>query len=255
MSGIFLYLAICLGINLTLFVPAYLLKTDKLTDISYALSFVVVAIIGYERSDKSILHALFSACVVLWAVRLGGFLYIRIMKNKSDKRFDGIREHAGKFLQFWALQGLSVFIVISSGVVLWEKQHPVVTIGSAIGIGVFGFGLVFEAVADWQKYQFSLKKRNKGLWVSAGLWKLSRHPNYFGEIVVWLGLFIVAFDQLSTLQVGIAAMSPLYIATLLLFVSGMPILEKSADKKWGHDKKYQQYKKQTPLLLPRFPSH
>lgn len=253
MSTVLMCLALCIGINVGLFVPAYIYKTDKLTDVSYALSFVVVAIIGYLKSDRSGLHALYSVCVLLWALRLGVFLYIRIMKKKKDIRFDGIREHAGKFLQFWLLQGASVFIVLSGGVVLWSRPNPAFSALSVIGFCIFLTGLVLEAVADLQKYRFSLISKNKNMWISTGLWRLSRHPNYMGEILVWLGLFVVVFDQVSSVQLAIAALSPIYISTLLLFVSGIPILEKAADKKWGKIPEYQRYKKQTPLLLLRAP--
>ncbi len=111
-------------------------------------------------------------------------------------------------------------------------------------------GLIIETIADVQKIQFKNNPANKGKWIESGIWRYSRHPNYFGEIVVWIGVYIVAATSLPFVQAAIGLISPLFIIVLLLFVSGIPILEKSADKRWGNDPAYKKYKKRTSLLIP-----
>ena len=118
------------------------------------------------------------------------------------------------------------------------------------GCAVWLIGFLTEATADFQKFNFSSKPSNKNKWIEQGVWKYSRHPNYFGEILVWVGTYIIASQSLSAGYATLALISPLFITTLLLFVSGIPILEKSADKRWGNDKKYRSYKRATSILIP-----
>jgi steroid 5-alpha reductase family enzyme len=236
--------------NILMFIPAYIYKTDKLTDISYALSFIAVIIFSYLQSDQTNMQAIVTAMVIAWAIRLGGFLYIRITRMKRDRRFDGMREHFFKFLRFWLLQGITVPIVLLAASLLMEESKSAVTTVSFIGIFVFAVGLVIEAVADAQKFIFSGNASNKDKWIDTGIWRYSRHPNYLGEILVWTGVYVFCFPSLTSQSSLIAAISPLYIAVLLLFVSGIPLLEKSADKKWGGNKAYEAYKKRTPVLVP-----
>ncbi len=251
MTSLWLFLAVSIGFNLVLFVPAYFLQTDKLTDISYALTFLFLTAYGFLSSTRKAVHILVALVVALWAFRLGSFLFIRIQKMKRDKRFDGMRENPLLFARFWLLQGATVAVVLLAALQVWRQQNPEITAGVVIGLITSVVGLMIEAVADQQKYQFSQNPKNKGQWIQTGLWRRSRHPNYFGEILMWLGMFIATFDQLSGVyQLVLAAMSPLYISFLLLFVSGVPLLEKSADKRWGKDKAYQAYKKATPLIIP-----
>lgn len=234
-----------------MFLPAYRYKTDKLTDISYALTFIVIALYGYFSSTKTPEHLAVTLLVSAWAVRLGSFLFMRINKMKRDKRFDGMRENFFKFLRFWLLQAVTVFVVLLGPIALWNSKETAVTFLSVIGILVFISGLTLEAVADRQKFQFNNDPKNKDKWIHQGVWKLSRHPNYLGEMLVWIGMYGVVLPSLSGALIFYALISPVYIISLLMFVSGVPLLEKAADKKWGSDKSYLTYKKQTPALLPK----
>jgi steroid 5-alpha reductase family enzyme len=137
-----------------------------------------------------------------------------------------------------------------SSLVLWQQEELVLDVVSLGGLYVFTLGLLTETVADLQKYRFNNQPKNKGKWIDSGLWKYSRHPNYLGEIVVWVGVWLFVLPYLEGVNMYVVAISPLYIAGLLIFGSGIPILEKSADKRWGKDKKYQEYKKKTPVLVP-----
>ena len=244
--------AIALGLNILMFIPAFIFKTDKLTDLSYAISFAVVAFVLFLNSAKEIGHILLLSLVVLWAIRLGGYLFIRIRKIDRDKRFDGMREDFFKFLRFWLLQGATVFVVLLAAVPFFSATSVDPTTLSYIGLIIFIAGLVIEAVADIQKYTFINDNKNEGKWIDEGLWHYSRHPNYFGEITLWFGVYLYTLSHLSGIDILIGFISPLYIALLIIFVSGIPLLEKAADKRWGENPEYQKYKKTTSSLIPCF---
>jgi len=240
-----------MGINIFMFVPAFIFKTDKLTDISYAVTFAFVASLAYWFSEQSLAHTLLLFAIIAWSLRLGGFLLIRINKMGKDSRFDGRREKFWSFLSFWLLQGASVFVVLVASLLLFDTAEPVVTWLSWVGLFVFASGLLLEAAADIQKFRFKFSgKKKRQEWIDEGVWRMSRHPNYLGEMMVWSGLYIFALPSLSGLAVYSGLISPLYIIGLLLFVSGVPLLEKYADKKWGDKKAFQQYRKEVPLLVP-----
>jgi steroid 5-alpha reductase family enzyme len=252
----FEYLAFMLlfsvGFNIVMFIPAYLTQTDKLTDISYALSFLGLSSFSYYFSDRSLGATILYIAVLLWSFRIGSFLFMRIQRMKRDKRFDGMRENIFRFLGFWLLQGLTVFVVLLGPLVYWADPRGGVGVLAIVGLLIFSKGLIVEAVADLQKFKFSGDKKNRDKWIESGLWGYSRHPNYLGEMTVWVGLCIyVVSSTLSSSEFALALVSPIYIIALLLFVSGVPLLEKSADKKWGTRKEYQAYKKRVPVLIPR----
>lgn len=242
--------SLALGINLALFVPAFFYKTDKLTDLSYTLSFLFVGVTLFVLSEQTLLHAVLFLMIALWAFRLGGYLFIRIRKTKRDKRFDGVRESFPRFLKFWVLQGLSVFIILLPSIPFFSKGATVLTMLGGIGIAVWCFGFVIEAIADYQKYTFINDPENSGTWIAKGLWKYSRHPNYFGEILVWSGIYLYVLSHLGILATVVGVVSPLYIAYIILFQTGIPTVEKSADERWGDNPAYQAYKKRTSILIP-----
>ncbi len=242
---------VSVGINILMFIPAFIFKTDKLTDISYGVTFAVVALAAYLRSEREFAHAILLFAVLAWAVRLGGFLLIRINKMGKDSRFDDMRDKFFAFLRFWLLQGVSVFVVLAASILLWQETGPTVTALSWAGIIIFALGLVLEATADYQKFLFKFSgKAKKHEWIDVGVWRMSRHPNYLGEMMVWTGLYLFVLPSLSGLAVFGGLISPLYIIALLLFGSGVPILEKYADKKWGKQDAFQTYKREVPVLIP-----
>ena len=238
------------GINVVMFVPAYFLRTDKLTDISYAVTFVVVSAIGIWLGGYSFPSLVVFLMVSFWAIRLGGYLLIRIKKIKRDKRFDGMRESFWRFSRFWLLQGLTVWAVLLPSILFFQNSLVEISVVAYIGVVVWFVGLFIETVADAQKYRFINNAENKGRWIDTGLWKYSRHPNYFGEILVWIGIYIYTLFGLSFSQAIIGIISPVYIVLLLLFASGIPLLEKVAEKRWGSDSEYQKYKRTTSVLVP-----
>lgn len=244
----FFFYSIC--IQLISFVPAFLLKTDKLTDITYAATFIILAIKAYSLHSHTITRIVPLVCILLWGLRLGFYLLYRVIHMKKDKRFDGIRENFWKFLSFFIMQGIVVFCIVLPTIAFLAKQ-PIVSIKPImffLGLAVWSIGFLIETVADYQKFSFIQK--NTGRWIDQGLWYYSRHPNYFGEILCWVGLYIYAIQNASILESMIFfCLSPFLITFLLTMVSGIPILEKEADACWGHNVEYQKYKNETSILF------
>ena len=176
---------------------------------------------------------------------------MRIRAAGSDTRFDQIKPSASRFFVAWTLQGLWVFLTLCAGLAaITALSAPALGIRDAFGLTVWVFGFAIEVTADRQKTVF--RRKHPGRFIGTGLWRWSRHPNYFGEIVLWMGIAIVASSALRGWQ-WVTMISPLFVAFLLTRVSGIPILEKRADERWGDDPAYRRYKSRTPVLLPRPP--
>ncbi|MFT4303815.1 MAG: DUF1295 domain-containing protein [Candidatus Woesearchaeota archaeon] len=249
MSVLLTSLYIALLIQLFFFIPAYLFKTDKVTDLSYGLTFIVLTLLLFSNSSYSFSNLILLLMVLLWGFRLISFLFVRIYKMKRDKRFDGIRENLFKFGGFWLIQGISVWIIMIPIIFYYSLPNKNYFIA---GLFVWLIGFLFETIADYQKSKFKKSLKNRNKWIDIGVWKYSRHPNYFGEILCWIGIFIFVLPGLTYEQRLISMISPFFISSLLLFFSGIPILERNADKKWGKNKKYKLYKKKTSILIPWF---
>lgn len=244
MHSLLVTLGICFGIQAAFFAVAASLKTDKVTDLSYGLTFIALAAWLYATGGGTG-AVLLAGMVILWGLRLSAYLGIRIWHMGRDYRFDGVREHFWRFAKFWFFQGLAVWLIMLP-VVLWFAQG-----GGAwgrAGVVVWAIGLVIEAVADQQK--FAHKKTAGARWTDIGLWRHSRHPNYFGELLCWWGVWLFAAPALSGLDFWLALVGPLSITGVLLFLTGIPPLEESADRKWGSDPAYIAYKQRTNVLVP-----
>lgn len=242
-------LIISLAVQVVLFLPAFLFRTDKLTDLSYSLSFIILAIIGFFSSARAPSHVLVLVMVVLWGVRLGSYLFTRVLKTGKDARFDGIRERFWRFLGFWLVQGVVVWTVLLASLALFMAPGEV-RAWSFAGVGVYLVGLVVEAVADAQQSLFRNKAENKGKLLTGGLWRYSRHPNYFGEMLVWIGIFVFSLSGVDGWRILLAAASPASIILTLLFFSGIPTVEKRMDERFGKGKEYLEYKRRTSVLIP-----
>jgi steroid 5-alpha reductase family enzyme len=131
-------------------------------------------------------------------------------------------------------------------------NQPELDVFALVGFVVWLIGIGIEALADQQKSAFRADPANKGKFIQSGLWAWSRHPNYFGEIVLWVGVAIIAFPVLSGWQL-VTLVSPLFVILLLTRVSGIPMLEKRADERWGGQPDYEAYKERTPVLVMRPP--
>lgn len=234
------------------FIPAFLLQSEKFFDLTGSLTYITVITVTLILSGAPDARAILVFVMVLvWAARLGPFLFRRVRKAGKDDRFDEIKPSFLRFLNVWTLQGLWVTLTLAAALVAitssFRKELDIFAILGLL-IWVLGFGL--EVVADLQKSRFNADPANKGRFINTGLWSRSRHPNYFGEITLWVGIAVMALPVLRGWQ-WIALISPVFVTLLLTKVSGIPLLEKKADKKWGGQEDYEAYKRKTPALIPR----
>jgi steroid 5-alpha reductase family enzyme len=234
------------------FVPAYQLRTERFYDLTGSLTYVAVIALavglGPAADARSLLLA---AMVVAWAARLGLFLFTRIVADGADRRFDEIRGSFIRFFVAWTLQGVWVCFTAGAALAAITGGHRApLGVLDAIGVTMWAVGFAIEAVADLQKRRFRERPENEGRFISTGLWAMSRHPNYFGEILLWTGVALVALPALDGWQLA-TLLSPVFVTLLLTRVSGVPMLEERADERWGDDPEYLAYKERTPVLVPR----
>jgi len=251
MIGILVALGISVLINGVFFAFAAALRTDKVTDLSYSLSFVALAVFLLATAGTfDWVKAAAAALVAAWGLRLGGYLFSRILLIKVDHRFDDKRDKPLAFASFWVLQAVTVWAVMLPVTRLLALPSPLpVSALTFVGAALWAAGFVIEIVSDAQKFAFkSDPVKGKGF-MRTGLWSWSRHPNYFGESLLWWGLFIAAIPAFRGWDF-LTALGPLFLTLLLLFVSGVPLLEKSADAKYGTQADYRQYKQRTSLFVP-----
>ena len=234
-----------------LFIPAYLLQTEKFYDISGSITYISVVSYcffnNYDPENLNIGNVILSIIIVFWALRLGSFLFIRIKKAGEDIRFREIKKSPTRFFMTWTLQGMWVSLCsacalagISKGIIINSYFY--------FGLAVFFIGFIIEIIADNQKTKFRSNPENKDKFIDSGLWKFSRHPNYMGEILLWLGISVISLSSLEGLEFA-TLISPLFTYLLLVYVSGIRILEHNGDKKWGHLDSYKSYKENTPRLI------
>ncbi len=245
-------LLISVGINLFFFLIAFSFKTDQVTDLSYSLSFFVLAPVLLVASGGGFApqQLVMTLAIMLWGFRLGSYLFARILITKTDDRFDDKRNNPVNLIRFWLLQTIAVWVImLPFSLFLTNRNMESQSLLMYLGFAIFIIGFVVETISDSQKFQFKRKVENKGKWMQAGLWKYSRHPNYFGEILVWWGLFVVVLPYLQGF-LYLSVLGPVFLTILLLFVSGIPLLEKGADKKYGGNPEYISYRDNTSLLIP-----
>lgn len=237
------------------FIPAYIFQTEKFFDLTGSITYITVTGVALCYSRYSIpLDArsiLLAVLVVVWAIRLGTFLFSRIQKAGKDDRFDELKPSFIRFLNVWTIQGLWVTFTLAAALVaITTTTRKELDIFAVVGFLIWLLGFIIEVVADAQKSRFNADPANKGKFIQTGLWSRSRHPNYLGEIVLWIGIAIIALPVLQG-WAWIALISPLFVAILLTRISGIPLLQKKADKKWGGQADYEAYKKNTPVLIPK----
>jgi len=246
--------AAAFAIQVIAFIPAMILRTERFFDLTGSLTFLAISVALVLLTPMPDARSwILAAMVILWAVRLGSFLALRVHKAGSDGRFDEIKGSPVRFLQVWVIQGTWVSITAAAAwIAISTDAAARAPIGwlTVVGIVVWLLGMTIEIVADAQKSAFRADPKNKDEFIRTGLWSRSRHPNYFGEIVIWVGVFLTAAPVLAGWQ-WVAILSPLFVILLLTRVSGIPLLEARAEKKWGDRADYVEYRESTPSLIPR----
>ena len=237
-----------------MFIPAWFLQTEKYFDLTGSLTYITLALLCWLAAgvvdERSLL---IGALVIVWAARLGSFLFQRILVAGEDRRFRSIKPDFLQFLMTWTLQGAWVSVTLGAGLAAMTTDAPApLGVFAATGAALWLFGFIIEVAADTQKSRFNADPANQGRFINTGLWRWSRHPNYFGEIVLWVGIAVMAWPVLQGWQMVTLA-SPLFVTVLLTWISGVRMLERRADRKWGDDPAWRAYKKATPVLIPRPP--
>lgn len=238
------YLAFAVGINLIFFLIAYALRTDKLTDVSYSLTFIAIAVYAWGQAEERLVSVVLTVLVVAWGVRLGAYLLYRIRAIGKDARFDDIRGNFTSFFLFWLMQGLTCFIVMIPVVTAHHEASNLPGNVGWLGGLLALLGLVLETVADAQKFTF--KRKHPDDFMHRGVWAYLQHPNYAGELLFWWGVFIVCIPVVPWYTV----IGPLWISIIILRFSGIPLLREKWQEKYGEDPDFIAYQESTPKLIP-----
>ena len=237
------------------YIPAFIFKTEKFYDLTGSLTYITTILFALYATGSfqnvQLGNLIIGIAIIVWALRLGSFLFMRIHKDKKDGRFDSIKTSFSQFFMTWTLQGMWVFICSSAALIaIANPIGAVINIVFIIGLTMFMFGFVIEVIADNQKTAFRSVPENKDLFINEGLWARSRHPNYFGEITLWTGITVMAISSFEGMNY-LAIFSPIFSYLLLVYVSGVRMLEYRGHKKWGHLDAYKDYKQNTPKLIPK----
>ncbi len=257
MGGVPLFLALvllALFIQFLAFIPSYFFQTEKYYDLVGMFTYLILIWLAYFLgSPQNLRSTILATMVTVWSLRLGLFLFARVREQGEDIRFREFKKSGIRFLLVWLMQGMWIIFILGAALASLLSQTSIeLGLETYLGMILWIFGFSVESLADHQKRAFKKKPENKGKFISTGLWAWSRHPNYFGEIVLWLGIVMIAFPTLQGFQY-VMLISPVFVFLLLTKISGIPILEKLADKRWGSDPEYNLYKKNTPMLFLRPP--
>lgn len=243
-------------IHLIIFIPSAIMKNEKFYDFTGMIAYLSIIIFALQQKyiqihSIDIYSLVLSLLISIWTLRLGIFLFYRVLKVGEDIRFKDVKNNALKFFVWFSISSLwvSLTTMAAMNVVTSKNYNKDLTL-LCIGTIIWIIGFLFEIISDYQKIKFKNNALNKNKFIDSGLWSISRHPNYFGEIILWIGIYIITLPSTSGLEY-LGIISPLFVIVLLNKVSGINLLEASADKKWGSSKEYQKYKKITPKLIPK----
>ena len=250
-----LSIALAFVIQWVAFIPAFIKQTEKFYDLVGSITYLSLTWIAVLLSPVTDARAwLLVGIVSIWAIRLGTFLFRRVRAAGEDRRFRDVKPSFVRFLIYWTVQGLWVSLTLAAALAaITSMTRRDLGIFALVGFLLWLLGFGIEVIADRQKSKFRADTQNAGKFINIGLWSWSRHPNYFGEILLWIGVAIIAIPALSGWQ-WLTLISPIFVAILLTRVSGIPILERLADEKWGGQAEYEDYKTRTSVLIPVPPS-
>ena len=235
------------------YIPAYIFQTEKFYDLTGSLSYLTVIWFVFFSSNNlsglNIQNLIVVTLISIWAIRLGTFLFGRIHKDGEDKRFRTIKTSASQFFMTWTLQGMWVSICTMCAITAISSSQGIIANALFyLGLAFFIVGFAIEVVSDQQKSAFRAVPENKEKFITSGLWSKSQHPNYFGEILLWSAIALLSISSLNGTQY-LTLISPIFTYVLLVYISGVRMLDDMGNKKWGHLEEYKEYKRNTPTLF------
>ena len=251
MNAFTFILIIAVLLQVIFFIPSFLLKTEKYYDIVGSLTYIITISIAYfSVENKTMIDSIIYFYVMVWASRLGIYLFRRVRNDGKDIRFEKAKRHFFWFLQYWMGQALWVSLTACAAIIaILSPEDNTLPVFAMIGMALWLSGFAIESISDYQKRVFRKENNPSESFIHTGLWARSRHPNYFGEITLWTGIAVIALNTLTGIEY-ITLISPVFVYILLTRMSGINLLERIADERYGHLEEYQRYKSTTPVLIP-----
>ena len=249
---VYIFVLTILSINSLFFIHSYFFKTDIFFDLIGSISFISIGILSLiliPSVDGNQILIFF--LLIFWALRLGPYLFLRRLGSGADERLDEYFKSPLSLYFLWVMNSLWVFMTSISMIVIFSSNENYnFGLTQWLGLLVWVLGFIIEVVSDSQKSKFN--KKNKGKFINTGLCRYIRPPNYLGEIVIWTGIFVISISYINSIFTSLSILSPIFVYVLLRFLTGVPQLERRADEKWGMQKKYIDYKKETGIIFPKF---
>ena len=245
-------LIVAVLLQIIFFIPSFLLKTEKYYDLVGSLTYITTVSLAYFAvEDKTMIDSIIYFYVMVWALRLGIYLFRRVRNDGKDVRFEKAKRHFFWFLQYWMGQALWVSLTACAAIIaILSPEDDALPVLAMVGMTLWLSGFTIETISDYQKRVFRKENNPTEAFIHTGLWARSRHPNYFGEITLWTGIAVIALNTLTGIEY-ITLISPVFVYILLTRMSGVNLLERIADERYGHLEEYQQYKRNTPVLVPK----
>ena len=252
MNAFTFILIIAVLLQVIFFIPSFLLKTEKYYDLVGSLTYLTTMSLAYfSVENKTMIDSIIYSYVMVWALRLGIYLFRRVRNDGKDVRFEKAKRHFFWFLQYWMGQALWVSLTACAAIIaILSPEEDTLPVLAMVGMALWLSGFAIESISDYQKRVFRKENNPSKSFIHTGLWARSRHPNYFGEITLWTGIAVIALNTLNGIEY-VTLISPVFVYILLTRMSGVNLLERIADERYGHLEEYQRYKRNTPVLVPK----
>ena len=252
MNAFTFILIIAVLLQVIFFIPSFLLKTEKYYDLVGSLTYITTMSLAYfSVENKTMIDSIIYFYVMVWALRLGIYLFRRVRNDGKDVRFEKAKRHFFWFLQYWMGQALWVSLTACAAIIaILSPEEDTLPVLAMVGMALWLSGFAIESISDYQKRVFRKENNPSESFIHTGLWARSRHPNYFGEITLWTGIAVIALNTLNGIEY-VTLISPVFVYILLTRMSGVNLLERIADERYGHLEEYQRYKRNTPVLVPK----
>jgi len=252
MNAFTFILIIAVLLQVFFFLPSFLLKTEKYYDLVGSLTYITTISLAYfSVENKTMIDSIIYFYVMVWASRLGIYLFRRVRNDGKDVRFEKAKRHFFWFLQYWMGQALWVSLTACAAIIaILSPEEDTLPVLAIVGMVLWISGFTIESISDYQKRVFRKENNSSESFIHTGFWARSRHPNYFGEITLWTGIAVIALNTLNGIEY-ITLISPVFVYILLTRMSGVNLLERIADERYGHLEEYQRYKRNTPVLVPK----